>query len=686
MRKTSIRSGSIVPLFGALVLCSCNGHSTPAAQQAAQPAAPAQPPPQTAKLDRVNRLDFNRIAQELFQPIFWVEDKDGNGAISPDELAVLWGMRETTREEWVAKDQFTPAFVDAYERITQAASGEPAPKAGDEAESKRRTAIAKELAQGRPTVVLSTLKDAPEEDKMIVKNIVQAAKLIERLFALQKGTHDMEDKIPADDTASRAVFHRNHGPWCAAPLTEKDPDCNALSTKPAKVSGLYPASIQKGDDKFCEKLAARKDGEQLLHQFFVVREGEGGKLDRVPYNEAYKTEMEQVSKLMKETAAAVTSPGEAPLRAYLEAVAQSYLDNNWNPADEAWSKMTAQNSKWYLRIQPDEVYYEPCSRKAGFHVSFARINQASLEWQQKLEPVKNDMEKAIAELAGKPYKARNVKFHLPDFIDIILNAGDSRPPHGATIGQSLPNWGPVKDQARGRTVAMTNFYTDADSKNALREQASSLFCAKTMESWTDDPAPLLMSTVLHEAAHNLGPEGDYKVKGKTDRQIFGGPLSSMLEELKAQSSALFFAEWLAAKGIVDRPLADKAHTRDIAWGFGHISRGMYEDGKPKPYSQLAAIQFGFLMKEGAIAWHADEAAANKTDKGCFELQHEKFPAAVKKLESAVAGIKARGDKKLAESLQKEHVGKDGETKPHLQVITERWLRAPKASFVYAIEL
>src|SRR5262249_48719787 len=158
----------------------------------------------------------------------------------------------------------------------------------------------------------------------------------------------MAEKIPADDTASRAGFYRNQGPWCTAPLTEKDASCNALASKPAKISGPYPESIQKGHDKFCEKPAARKDAQKRRHQLAVVRAGEGGKLEPVPYNVAYKAEMEQVSKLLKDTAAAVTSPNEAPLKAYLEAAAQSFLDNNWDPADEAWSKMTAQNSKWYL--------------------------------------------------------------------------------------------------------------------------------------------------------------------------------------------------------------------------------------------------------------------------------------------------------------------------------------------------
>src|SRR6185369_12082279 len=192
-----------------------------------------------------------------------------------------------------------------------------------------------------------------------------------------------------------------------------------------------------------------------------------------------------------------------------------------------------------------------------------------------------------------PYKAREVSFKLPDFVDIALNAGDSRKAFGATIGQSLPNFGPVANEGRGRTVAMTNFYADPDSIAASREQAESLYCKDTMSKWTDSPEPQLMSTVLHEAAHNLGPAHQYKAFGKIDREAFGGPLASTLEELKAQSAALFFTDWLVDKKQITRDDADKAHVRDIFWAFGHISRGMYTaEHHPNNYSHLAAIQLG----------------------------------------------------------------------------------------------
>ena len=296
------------------------------------------------------------------------------------------------------------------------------------------------------------------------------------------------------------------------------------------------------------------------------------------------------------------------------------------------------------------------------------------------------MEEALAKLAGKPYKARKVSFHLPDFIDIVLNAGDARSARGGTIGQSLPNWGPVANEGRGRTVAMTNLYTDKDSEASFYEQVQSGFCKAAMPYVSFDPQMSVMSTVLHEAAHNLGPAHEYKVKGKTDDEIFGGPLASTMEELKAQTAALYFAEWLVTKGLLDRKSADMAHARDMIWAFGHISQGVYTaEGKPKPYSQLASIQVGWMLEAGAMSWKPEETAANGKDKGCFDLHMDKFPAAIDALGKTVLGIKGRGDKAGALKLRADLVDKEGTWKELRAVIQERWLRAPKASFVYAVK-
>lgn len=640
------------------------------------------------KLDKLTRGDFNRLAAELALPLFWAEDRNKDNAIDPDELAVYWGLVPGAKLiEYVGKDGFTPKAQEALESIVKR-SKETAPPAGlDPKEQARRDAVKKELGQARVTLVETDLTKASPEEKRFVGFITQASELIEKLYAKQLGTLELRSKLVEDDTVSKFAFFRNQSPKCVAPQTQSNEACSAIPDAPkGKLSGLYPAD-QLAKPKFCDELnALGKKDKSIVDPFHVVVADDKGALKAVPYHEAFKTDVEAINGQLKAAAEALGEK-EPALKAYLLAAAQSFIDDNWWPADEAWAKMDAKNSKYYLRIAPDEMYREPCASKALYHVSFGLINQGSLKWQSKLDPLKMDMEKALADMAGAPYKAREVSFKLPDFVDIAINAGDSRPPDGATIGQSLPNFGPVANEGRGRTAAMINFYSDPDSVEALKGTTESLFCKDAMAKYTTDREPLLMGTVLHEAAHNLGPAHQYKTNGKDDRATFGGSLAATLEELKAQTASLYFTTWLAEKKEITADEADKAHVRDIVWSFGHISRGMYdEDKKPKNYSQLAAIQLGWLMHDGAVTWKPEETAANGKDKGCFSLALAKFPPAVKTLMTEVAQIKGKGDKARAEKLIKEYVDVTGDKKKVHEVITERVLRTPKPSFVYGIKI
>lgn len=606
--------------------------------------------------------------------MFWREDADGDGALDPDELVVLFGMPEP--EAPLLQDGgFTPAFRARYAELARSEL----PRDLPEGELERRRLVREELAQGRPTLIETRLSDLSAGERKMVDHVVAAAALVEAIHAQQKGSAGLIERVK--DPESRMMFYRNQGPWCVAPTTESQDACSAIAGGAEQVYGLYPADLQD-QDGFCAELEALSG--DLLDPFTVVVR-EGGELKAIPYHVAYASEMTQVARELEAAAAALEGLGELAYQKYLRAAAKAFRDGSWRDADEAWAAMSVHNSKWYLRIGPDEVYFEPCNRKAGFHVSFARINRDSLEWQRKLDPLKGEMERALAARAGPPYEARQVAFHLPDFIDIVLNAGDSRNPQGATIGQSLPNWGPVANEGRGRTVAMTNLYTDPDSLEALRSQAASLLCEDTMAYFVDDPGPQILSTVLHEAAHNLGPAHEYTVSGKTDDEIFGGPLASTLEELKAQTAALYLLDWLVEQEAIEPELARKAHVRDVVWAFGHISRGMYDaEGKPKPYSQLAATQLGHLVDAGVAVWRPESKAQNGEDAGCLSLDLDAFPAAVRDLMTEVAGIKARGDLDRAKQLIAAHVEAQGKKVELASTIRARWLRAPKASFVYAL--
>jgi hypothetical protein len=609
------------------------------------------PPLQAAPVDRDA---FNQRAAEIDLGLFWARDDDGH--VDPSELVPLWGAAPPE-----------PPWTEA--RLPVRRETEPAPEPESGPEERRRQRVLDELRQSRPTLVLTDLSGADPADASLVEHLLAAGTLVERLFQAQRGA----DRFAApEDPASRALLRRNQGPWCEAPATRDDPDCSALPGRPPARSGLYPDDLQ-ADPGFCATLP-----ETLLDPFTAVRRVEG-QMVAVPYAEAWPELSQQVREQLL-AAAGVLGPEEAALRAYLEAAADAFVTGRWFAADEAWAAMNASNSAWYLRIGPDETYFEPCDRKAGFHMVLARQNPASLAWQQRLEPVKAEMEQHLAALAGEPYAPRQVSFSLPDFVDIVVNAGEARRPFGATIGQSLPNWGPVADESRGRTVAMTNLDPDPA---LLRAFAGSMLCADTMVGWVDDPEPLLMSTVLHEAAHNLGPSASYRVGGRTADQAFGGDLSSTLEELKAQTAAIVLYERLAAQGTVEVELARQARVRDLVWALGKIALGMFDGQESLTYGQMSAIQLGILADERGLAWRADALAANGTDRGCFELLPDGWSAAVEALGRTVLGIKARNDVDAAQALVERHVtGTEAQTLH--SVVRERGARHPTPTYVYGV--
>ena len=84
-----------------------------------------------------------------------------------------------------------------------------------------------------------------------------------------------------------------------------------------------------------------------------------------------------------------------------------------------------------------------------------------------------------------------------------------------------------------------------------------------------------------------------------------------------------------------------------------------------------------------LTWDPKRPAANGKDVGAFSLDGKKLVAACDEMMKLVGGIKARGDKAAAEALVAKY--SDGTVVPH-PVIQERFLRFPKASFVYSLSL
>jgi hypothetical protein len=604
-------------------------------------------------------------------PLYWMADTNGNKSVDVDEVAQLLFYPGPA-----------PDLNTAYNELL-AAKSEP-PLDTSTADGKRRALVRQDLAQGRPALVRTDLTQRSAAEKSFVQHMLQVAARIDDVYAAQLGLPALRAKVPPHDPESQSLFRRDWGPKCLAPATQNNPDCSAIPGAPKPIVDVWPAVFGKTpqtDSGFCALIEKQPNVDS---PFTAIREA-NGKLSAVPYSVAYRDSMTAVATELNAAADALNGANEEPLVAYLRAAATAFTTNDWWPADEAWARMNANNSKWYVRAAPDEVYWDPCSIKAGFHLTLALINQGAKEWQDKLTSIQQEMEAAIAERAGAPYKARQVKFHLPDFIDIVVNAGDDRSPLNGTIGESLPNFGPVAKESRGRTVAMVNIFNDPDSLASRRRSASTLLTSDSMADYSDDTLPGQLTTVLHEATHNLGPAQEYAVHGTPVQRIFGGPIDSMLEELKAETGALFYTEMLRSKGMITDALARQLYMNSVVWALGQTAKGMYTASHERqPYPQLAAIQLGILTEAGALTWDPNGMAANGQDKGAYTIHLDKMVATSAAMMKTVAGIKGRGDKKGIEELLRKYVD-GGSVVPHT-IIEDRWSREPRVTLVYSLAM
>jgi hypothetical protein len=145
---------------------------------------------------------------------------------------------------------------------------------------------------------------------------------------------------------------------------------------------------------------------------------------------------------------------------------------------------------------------------------------------------------------------------------------------------------------------------------------------------------------------------------------------------------MYWLDWLGKKGAVTPELANQAYAAWLSWCLRHIAVGVHSGTSDQPYAQLAAIQLGFLLDEGAVAYDPAITAANGADKGAFTVHWDKLPAAIEKLMKVVATLKAKNDKPAADALVAKYV--DGTVVP-FAIIAERELRFPQSTMVYAVD-
>jgi hypothetical protein len=173
------------------------------------------------------------------------------------------------------------------------------------------------------TADLSALT-AAERDVLL--HLMRASQVMDDLYWQQSygDKHALLSSIA--DPALRQLVDMNYGPW--ERLTDFQPLLTGIGARPPGTN-LYPPNISLAELNTLPP-ALRDDG------YSIVRRDAAGKLQVIPYSQAYGPQLAIAANELRQAAALTT---DSALQRYLNARAAAFLSNNYRASDLAWLDM-----------------------------------------------------------------------------------------------------------------------------------------------------------------------------------------------------------------------------------------------------------------------------------------------------------------------------------------------------------
>lgn len=498
-------------------------------------------------------------------------------------------------------------------------------------------------------VLTHSARDLSEDEKKMMKHLLQAAKLIEELHMLQIHRHNLDwrDRIMASGTdVEKKVFTRYQMPWCG---DDTSAQCCALEDCPDREIGAVHWPPDLTEEEF-EKLGQEPNGKELLSPFTMVRRKTGGGYHAVPYTETetFGPRMKKVATALR--AAAQTAPDES-LKKFLESRADAFEAKDAFPYDQSDYDWIALEGDWEVTVGPYETYKNPHQLKALFEMYIGHEDREITAELGKFKQSLQEMENALGELVGKDiYKSRKLDPRISiRAVDIWMASGDGRRDRGATVAFHLPNRGESVDEGLYKKVIMVNH--SMAFENVMKARAQLVLDRELMDNL--DIRADITNVTFHEFAHGFGAYHEMEVKTpdgeKTTVKEALREYDSLFEELKADTFGLWLLSFQKKKGWVDEKQEIQRYTSALM----HIL-GLLQYPLSGTYPRMVAIQLGWYLDRGAVTWDAEQ--------GRFSIDYAKMPEAVESLAKKVATIQLTGDYEAAKELYEKYIvdGEDGE--------------------------
>ena len=491
--------------------------------------------------------------------------------------------------------------------------------------------LAKKIARFAPTVLTSDTARLNAKDKLALTKIIEAAKLLDPLFLRQvwSGNAALEAKLLADKSAVGRqrlhYFYINDGPWSR--LDSNEPFIDGVPKEKPPQAAAYPDDMTRDEFNSWVQGLSEADKQKATGFFYVIRRGSDGKLNMVPYSQAYREYLEPAAKLLHEAAALATN---ATLKNFLNKRADAFGTDDYYESDVAWMDLDAPID---VTFGPYETYEDELfSYKASFEAYVTLRDDAEsaklAKFSQYLQELENN-------LPMDP-SYRNPKLGAASPIRVVNEVYASGEGNNGvqTAAFNLPNDERVVKEKGSKRVMLKNVQ-DAKFNKTLIPISRVVLQPTDRASLSFDS--FFTHILCHELMHGLGPHNITVGGQQTTVRKQLKELYSAIEEAKADMTGLWALQYMIDHNTIEKSMERTLYITYLASMFRSVRFGITE-----AHGKGVAMQFNYLVDEGAIKY--DEKS------GTFSVDHAKFKVGVTKLTHDLLTLEAEGSYEKSKAI------------------------------------
>ncbi|MDR2085056.1 MAG: Zn-dependent hydrolase [Bacteroidales bacterium] len=490
------------------------------------------------------------------------------------------------------------------------------------------------LAIFAPFELKSDLSHLTDNERKIVNILWDVADIMDDLY--WKQTIGQRDKFlnSIQDPNTKAFAKIMYGPWDR--LNDNISFIDPFMEKP-KGANFYPV------DMTVEEFEKLNDPNKRSG-YTLIRRDDNGNLKVVWYHDAYKSQLEKASELMRQAAAYADDPG---LKNYLESRAEALVTSDYQPSDFAWMQM--QNANIDFVVGPIENYEDALfGYKCAFE-SFILIKDP--DWSAKL----SKYSKMLPDLQKRLPVVEKYKSEMPgtdsdiNVYDAIYYRGDCNA-GSKTIAINLPNDEEVHKTIGSRKLQLKNSMKAKFDKIVV--PISEIILDESQLQHVKFDA-FFENVTFHEVGHGMGVKSLVNDPNATVRDALKEQYSA-IEEAKADIMGLYLVSQLYEMG----EYPEKDLTDNYVTFFTGIFRST-RFGAASAHGKANMMVFNKLEQLGAFTRN------EKTGK--YTVHFEKMKTAVSEILSLILILQGDGNYDGTKRLIQE----EGIVKPVLQSDLDR---------------